>query len=79
MKRIVDAPEGRLVLDLDAGRCLTKVFPNAVLFSIEGDFVLIVAVMRCHWEPGVWRSRTRGQGSSAGGASGSGVNDQAPG
>jgi toxin ParE1/3/4 len=33
------------------------VFPYAVLFSIEEDYILIVAVMHCRREPGYWRNR----------------------
>ena len=38
-------------------RQLTKVFPYAVLYSIEAEFILIVAVMHSHREPGYWRDR----------------------
>jgi plasmid stabilization system protein ParE len=46
-------------LDLDDGirRCLTRVFPYAILYSIEADYVLIVAVMHCSREPGYWKRR----------------------
>ncbi len=48
---------GYAVLEQDVRRCLTRVFPYAVLYTIEPDFVLIVAVMRCHQKPGYWRHR----------------------
>ena len=38
--------------------CLSKVFPYAVLYSIEPDYILVVAVMHCRREPGYWRNRT---------------------
>jgi toxin ParE1/3/4 len=56
----VEAPERWVVLDQDVRRCLTKVFPYAVLYTIEQDCVLILAVMHCHREPGYWRRRTKG-------------------
>lgn len=34
-----------------------RVFPYAVLYSIEDDFILIVAVMHCSREPGYWKTR----------------------
>jgi hypothetical protein len=38
-------------------RCLVHVFPYAVLFSIEPDHVLIIAITHCSREPGYWRHR----------------------
>ena len=55
--RIAEAPSSHRVVEDDIRRCLTKVFPYAVLFSIESDCVLIVAVMHCRREPGYWRNR----------------------
>lgn len=54
---ITDAPFSWRIVEDDIRRCLTKVFPYAVLFSIEDGYILIVAVMHCHREPGYWRHR----------------------
>lgn len=54
---IVSSPEAWRVIDGDVRRFLTKVFPYAVLYTIEGDYILIVAVMHCHREPGYWHHR----------------------
>lgn len=54
---IVAMPESWRIIEDGIRRCLTKVFPYAVLFSIEPDHILVVAVMHCHREPGYWRSR----------------------
>ncbi len=43
--------------DEDVRRCLTRVFPYGILYTIEADFVLIVAVAHCSREPGYWRHR----------------------
>ena len=32
-------------------------FPYAVLYTVEHDYVLIVAVMHCHCEPDYWLHR----------------------
>lgn len=40
-------------------RCLTRVFPYGVLYSIEEDSVLILAVMHCSREPGYKRALRR--------------------
>ena len=45
------------VLEDEVRRCLTRVFPYAVLYTVENDYVLIVAVMHCHREPLYWQHR----------------------
>jgi len=54
---IVAAPQSCRVMEEDVRRFLTKVFPYAVLYAIESDYILIVAVMHCHREPGYWHHR----------------------
>jgi plasmid stabilization system protein ParE len=58
--QVAAAPERWRLIDQDVRRCLTKVFPYAILYTIEPDYVLIVAVMHCHREPGYWRRRVVG-------------------
>lgn len=55
--RIVESPMRWRVIDEDVRRCLTHVFPYGVLYTIEVEFVLIVAVMHCSREPGYWNGR----------------------
>ena len=55
---IAAAPESFRIIEDDIRRCLAKVFPYAVLYSIEPDSILIVAVMHCRREPGYWRNRS---------------------
>lgn len=57
VRQIAGAPERGRAVEQDVRRCLTKVFPYAILYTIEKDWVLIVAVMHCHREPGYWRRR----------------------
>ena len=54
---IPEAPTRWQVIEEDVRRCLTRVFPYGVLYTIEPDFVLIVAVMHCSREPGYWKQR----------------------
>ena len=54
---VVDAPTSWRVIDEDVRRCLTHVFPYAILYTIEPDFFLIVAVAHCAREPGYWKQR----------------------
>ena len=55
---IKEAPDRWPILEADVRRRLTKVFPYAVLYTIEVDHVLVVAVMHCRQQPGYWRRRT---------------------
>ena len=54
-----DAPDRWPVLEQDVRRRLVRVFPYALLYTVEADHVLILAVMHCHRRPGYWRSRVR--------------------
>jgi toxin ParE1/3/4 len=58
--QIQQDPQRYRILEDDVHRCLTRVFPYAILYTVEPDFVLIIAVMHCHREPGYWRRRLKG-------------------
>ena len=55
--RIVESPTRWSVVDEDIRRCLTRKFPYGILYTIEEDYILIVAVMHCSREPGYWKDR----------------------
>jgi plasmid stabilization system protein ParE len=57
--RIVESPTRWAVVDEDIRRCLTRKFPYGILYTIEEDYILIVAVMHCSREPGYWKERVR--------------------
>jgi plasmid stabilization system protein ParE len=57
IQRIVDTPMRWRVVDEDVRRCLTHIFPYAILYTIEEKLILIVAVMHCSREPGYWKTR----------------------
>jgi plasmid stabilization system protein ParE len=57
--RIVESPTRWVVVDEDIRRCLTRKFPYGILYTIEEDYILIVAVMHCSREPGYWKERVR--------------------
>jgi plasmid stabilization system protein ParE len=54
---VLKTPAGWSVLEEDIRRCLTRIFPYAILYTVEPDYVLIIAVMHSHREPGYWRKR----------------------
>jgi toxin ParE1/3/4 len=57
IERIVDSPTTWPVVEQDVRRCLARIFPYAVLYTIEADRILIVAVMHCSRRPGYWKQR----------------------
>jgi|SRR5215213_6330667 len=62
--RIVEAPTRWRVVNEDVRRCLTRVFPFGLLYTIEADFILIVAVMHFSREPDYWKSRIESRRAS---------------
>jgi toxin ParE1/3/4 len=55
--QIRESPNRWNLVDEDVRRCLTRKFPYAILYTIEQDYILILAVMHCSREPGYWKSR----------------------
>ena len=55
--RITEAPTRWHLLEQDIRQCLVQVFPYTVLYTIEPDHIVIIAVMHCHRKPGYWRHR----------------------
>ncbi len=44
-------------IDEDIRRCLTRVFPYAIYYTLENGYILIIAVAHCSREPGYWKDR----------------------
>ena len=57
IERILEAPSRWRVIDEDVRRCIAHVFPYGILYTIEADFILVVAVMHFSREPGYWKHR----------------------
>ena len=57
IRRILDAPDRWRTVEEDVRRCLTHVFPYSILYTIEPEFILILAVAHCSREPGYWKER----------------------
>ena len=57
ISRIRESPTRWSVIEEDVRRCLTKRFPYGILYTIEPDYILILAVMHCSREPGYWQNR----------------------
>lgn len=54
---ICQAPARWPVFEQDVRRCVARRFPFAILYSHEGDYILILAVMHCSRRPGYWKQR----------------------
>jgi toxin ParE1/3/4 len=57
IERALQNPKSWRAIEQDVRRCLTHTFPYGILYTIEGDSILIVAVMHLHRRPGYWRER----------------------
>ncbi|MBF2017440.1 MAG: type II toxin-antitoxin system RelE/ParE family toxin [Rivularia sp. T60_A2020_040] len=55
--RIKESPTRYIAIDEDVRRCMTRKFPYGILYTIEQDYILILAVMHCSRKPGYWKSR----------------------
>jgi toxin ParE1/3/4 len=45
-------------MDEDVRRCLTRVFPYGILYTIERELILILAVAHLAREPDYWKPRS---------------------
>jgi len=57
VQRIIAYPHAWMVLEGDVRRALVRRFPYGVLYSDEGDGILIIALMHLHRAPSYWKSR----------------------
>jgi len=55
--RIIESPHRYPVIDEDIHRCLVRKFPYAILYTIENEYILIIAVMHCSRKPEYWQER----------------------
>ena len=55
--QVSHAPNRWRIVDEDVRRYLTHVFPYAILYTLEPDHILILAVAHCAREPRYWQGR----------------------
>ncbi len=55
--RLRESPTRYNAIDDDVRRCMTRRFPYGILYTIEQDYILILAIMHCSREPGYWKNR----------------------
>lgn len=58
IQRVVQAPSRWRNIRGDVRRCLAHKFPYGVLYSVESDHVLVLAIMHYSRKPDYWHHRT---------------------
>jgi plasmid stabilization system protein ParE len=58
LRGVREAPKRWRQFDGEVRRCLVRVFPFAILYTIESDYILILAIMHCSREPGYRHHRS---------------------
>src|ERR1035437_155694 len=57
IRRMRQHPKACAIVEDDIRRCLVKRFPFGIYYSLEADYILIVAVMHLSRMPGYWKDR----------------------
>jgi toxin ParE1/3/4 len=55
--RIRESPTTWQIIDEDVRRCMTRKFPYGILYTVEENEILILAIMHCSRKPNYWKSR----------------------
>lgn len=58
LHRILLHPEAWMRVSEEHRRCRLRRFPYGVIYAMEGDTVMVVAVFHFHRHPDSWRDRT---------------------
>ena len=59
LARIIDFPEAWPLISSRTRRCHLNRFPYGVIYKINADILLIIAVMHLHSEPDKWKKRKK--------------------
>ena len=57
LNRIVEFPKVYVKVKSDVRRCIVHKFPYSILYSIEDNYILIIAISHQHREPDYWIKR----------------------
>jgi toxin ParE1/3/4 len=55
--RIKESPARYKVIDEEIRQCATRKFPYEIVYTVEQDYILILAVMHCSRKPRYWENR----------------------
>ncbi len=56
---ILAYPQAWPILEEEIRRCLVRRFPYGLLYAVNGNEILILAVMHLHREPDYWKKRIK--------------------
>lgn len=59
IKRIVTYPKSCAEIEDGIRRCLIKRFPYGLIYGIDNDVLVIIAVSHLHRKPGYWYNRIK--------------------
>lgn len=57
IENILSLPNAWTLLEDDVRRCQVRRFPYGIIYSQDGDVVLVLAVMHLHRAPDYWKDR----------------------
>jgi len=57
IRRIANYPESYILIEKDVRRCLVKRFPYGILYGIDADKIIVIAVAHLHRKPDYWIDR----------------------
>lgn len=60
IRRIFAYPKSYALLENEIRRCLIKRFPYGILYGIDADTIVIIAVAHLHRKPNYWVERYKG-------------------
>jgi toxin ParE1/3/4 len=58
INHIIISPRIYPIIQTDVRRCLLSIFPYGVLFKVQSNQIIIVAIMHLHRDPDYWKTRT---------------------
>jgi hypothetical protein len=59
IQRIIAFPLAWSDFSINTKRCLTNRFPFAVVYQIESDEIIIIAIVQLNRKPGYWKKRLK--------------------
>lgn len=57
IRRIVSYPESYILIEKNVRRCLVKRFSYGILYGIDADKIIVIAVAHLHRKPDYWIDR----------------------
>ncbi|MFZ2404336.1 MAG: type II toxin-antitoxin system RelE/ParE family toxin [Methylobacter sp.] len=57
IRRIANYPESYILIEKDVRRCLVKRFPYGILYGVNADKIIVIAVAHLHRKPDYWIDR----------------------